>query len=579
MLIINLLFTIILYTVGLYSQVWVNAVIPNLNEINVLREAFISVDFNQNINSATLNENTVKVYSNTKGYFLVTGLTYDLLFNRLEIDPLENFLSGESITVILTTGIQNDSGTNMSSPYSWTFIVQTINGTGEFGAAQTIRVGTRPNWVTTLDFVPDGMIDLAVANSNSNNISLIANDGEGGFVLYQTVNTGTTPESITAGDFNNDGDVDIATANAGSNNVSILENDGLGNFSPLHTIAVGTSPHTINSGDVNGDGYIDLVTSNFGSGNMSVLLNDGAGNFTSSNTSNIGSGPELGLLDDIDNDGDFDLSVPNYNSNNFSIMINDGAGMFTPSFPLTVGTTPHLGASGDLNNDGYIDFIVPNSKSNNVSVLLNDGAGNYPQFTTFNLTGSPWFGVSGDIDADGDIDLVINVYNLGRVSIQFNDGSGNFSEHSSVTVESNPHTTVMGDFNDDGALDLAVANDGSNSVMILYSVTVSVDDNLQSLPEEFKLSQNYPNPFNPTTSIQYAVSSSQFVSLMVYDVLGNEIVTLVDEEKSAGSYVVEFSAKGGSASGGDASSLPSGVYFYRLQAGNFVEYKKMVLIK
>jgi len=144
----------------------------------------------------------------------------------------------------------------------------------------------------------------------------------------------------------------------------------------------------------------------------------------------------------------------------------------------------------------------------------------------------------------------------------------------------------MGDFNNDGALDLPVANDGSNSVMILYSVTVSVDDNSQSLPEEFKLSQNYPNPFNPTTSIQYAVSSSQFVNLKVYDVLGNEIVTLVDEEKSAGSYVVEFSAKGGSlpagrhgASGGDASSLPSGVYFYRLQAGNFVEYKKMVLIK
>jgi len=95
----------------------------------------------------------------------------------------------------------------------------------------------------------------------------------------------------------------------------------------------------------------------------------------------------------------------------------------------------------------------------------------------------------------------------------------------------------------------------------------------------FSLEQNYPNPFNPTTSIQYAISSRQFVTLKVYDILGNEVVTLVNEEKQPGSYEVEFSAKGGSASGGNAYSLPSGIYFYQLQSGNFVETKKMVLIK
>ncbi len=91
------------------------------------------------------------------------------------------------------------------------------------------------------------------------------------------------------------------------------------------------------------------------------------------------------------------------------------------------------------------------------------------------------------------------------------------------------------------------------------------------------LSQNYPNPFNPTASIQYAVSSRQFVSLKVYDVLGNEIATLVNEEIPAGNYEVEF----------DAAGLPSGVYFYKLSAGDpslnsgqsFVETKKMVLLR
>ena len=86
---------------------------------------------------------------------------------------------------------------------------------------------------------------------------------------------------------------------------------------------------------------------------------------------------------------------------------------------------------------------------------------------------------------------------------------------------------------------------------------------------EFELSQNYPNPFNPSTSIQYAVSSPQFVSLKVYDVLGNEIATLVNEEKAAGTYEVDFYG----------TVLPSGIYFYKLQAGSFAETKKMVLLR
>jgi len=88
-------------------------------------------------------------------------------------------------------------------------------------------------------------------------------------------------------------------------------------------------------------------------------------------------------------------------------------------------------------------------------------------------------------------------------------------------------------------------------------------------PYEFALEQNYPNPFNPNTSIQYAVSSRQFVSLKIYDVLGNEVATLVNEEKPAGSYVVEFYGNG----------LPSGVYFYQLKADSYIKTKKMIIIK
>ena len=111
-----------------------------------------------------------------------------------------------------------------------------------------------------------------------------------------------------------------------------------------------------------------------------------------------------------------------------------------------------------------------------------------------------------------------------------------------------------------------VAPDGFYNFVVENSVT-NFAENTQ--PEEFYLSQNYPNPFNPSTRIQYSVNSTQKIVLKVFDLLGGEVATLVNEQKPAGKYEVEFIG----------SNLPSGVYFYKLQAGSFVETEKMVLIK
>lgn len=91
----------------------------------------------------------------------------------------------------------------------------------------------------------------------------------------------------------------------------------------------------------------------------------------------------------------------------------------------------------------------------------------------------------------------------------------------------------------------------------------------QQNPNSSILDQNYPNPFNPSTSIRYSVPQTSLIQIKVYDVLGNEIETLIDEEKPAGSYEIHW----------DATNLPSGIYFYKLQAGTYVETKKMVLLK
>jgi hypothetical protein len=119
-----------------------------------------------------------------------------------------------------------------------------------------------------------------------------------------------------------------------------------------------------------------------------------------------------------------------------------------------------------------------------------------------------------------------------------------------------------------------VAPDGFYKFLVINSVT-NIADNSQL--QEFYLSQNYPNPFNPSTKIKFSIpnvetrhaSSLQMVTIVVYDVLGNEVATLVNEEKPAGNYEVEF----------NATNLTSGVYFYQIKAGTLYETRKMLLLK
>jgi len=116
---------------------------------------------------------------------------------------------------------------------------------------------------------------------------------------------------------------------------------------------------------------------------------------------------------------------------------------------------------------------------------------------------------------------------------------------------------------------------GENETILKFGEVTSVKKQ-EETPREFSLLQNYPNPFNPNTKIKFTIPSyvilseaKNLVTLKVYDVLGNEVATLVKEELSAGEYEVEFSG----------NELTSGVYFYQLKAGNFIETKKMILLK
>jgi len=118
-----------------------------------------------------------------------------------------------------------------------------------------------------------------------------------------------------------------------------------------------------------------------------------------------------------------------------------------------------------------------------------------------------------------------------------------------------------------------VESDTTDNVLetIFYPKSTKIDDNHQhqSVVEKFNLAQNYPNPFNPVTTISYSLEESEHTQLIVYNVTGQEVKTLVNENQPAGNYSVLF----------DANKLPSGIYFYKLKAGEFTQTKKMILAK
>jgi hypothetical protein len=133
-----------------------------------------------------------------------------------------------------------------------------------------------------------------------------------------------------------------------------------------------------------------------------------------------------------------------------------------------------------------------------------------------------------------------------------------------------------GTYTVDGTIGQAVIGISQSSVFTNYQgfwytakVPSGVKINTDGNADGFALDQNYPNPFNPTTHLRFTIAELRFVSLKIYDVLGREVATLVDGEKKPGVYEMSF----------NASRLSSGVYYYRLSAGNYTEVKRMMLLK
>ncbi|HXN24255.1 MAG TPA: FG-GAP-like repeat-containing protein [Candidatus Dormibacteraeota bacterium] len=312
------------------------------------------------------------------------------------------------------------------------------NGSGSFasGAGSPIALGAGQVPVALVGGVfneNSGRMDLAVVNKGSGNLTILQGDGKGGFQAAggPPIAVGASPTAVAAGTFNTKNDVhlDLAIANSQDNTITILLGDGKGNFtaapgSPLKLAGSEQSPIAIITKDFNLDGKADLAVVNQTSNNVAILLGNGDGTFREAPGSPIAVRKSPVAIASADFDGDThpDLAIVNQGDASVTILLDArGDGSFTAvNSLLATGATPDGAVSGDFNFDGRADLIVANSGSNTVSVFFGLGGGFFSQPVILQTGATPRGPVSASFTRSGRADLAVADQGSNQVSVILN---------------------------------------------------------------------------------------------------------------------------------------------------------------
>ena len=343
--------------------------------------------------------------------------------------------------------------------------------------------GSHPYSVSIGDLDGDGRADLAVANSNSNTLSVFRNTGTPGAISYAAkidFATGANPYSVAIGDVDGDGKPDLAVSNYSSNTISLFRNIGTPgaiSYAAKIDFATGSNPYSVSIGDLDGDGRADLAVANYNNNTLSVFRNTGtpgAISYAAKIDFATGANPSSVAIGDLDGDGRADLAVPNHFGNTISVFRNTGTPgtvSYAAKTDLAAGYRPFSIAIGDLDGDGRADLAVANG-SNMTSVFRNTGtpgAISYAAIIDF-ATGSSTSIAIGDLDGDGKADLAVTNPGSNTLSVLHNTGTPGaigYAAKIDFATGSYPFSVAIGDLDGDGKADLAVANYSSNTVSVL----------------------------------------------------------------------------------------------------------------
>lgn len=339
-------------------------------------------------------------------------------------------------------------------------------GASDFSSSNTYSVDKNPRWIISTDINGDGKLDLVTANSNSSSISVLIGNGSGGFSLSIPFYVTGNPYCVVSADFNGDGKIDLATADYSANCVSILLGNGSGNFSTASYFSVSPNPYSLTVSDFNGDGKMDIATANSTSNNVSVLIGNGSGGFATKVNYNAGSSPRSVISRDFNADGKIDLMVANYYSTNVSLLLGTGSGSFSAPTNFSIGSYPNTILSADFNGDGKMDVAAIGGI---ISVLISNGSGGFTN-TDYNTGIGASQGITfGDYNGDGKIDLVAaSQANLLGLVILINGGVTGFLSPKYLSFGmGNKNYSIIDDFNGDGKMDIATnQSSGAGSILL-----------------------------------------------------------------------------------------------------------------
>jgi hypothetical protein len=293
-----------------------------------------------------------------------------------------------------------------------------------------------------------------------------------GFRTITAYPTGEYPSAAAVQDFNNDQISDIATANLNDANVSVLLGNGDGTFGAANTFSVGAGAVEVASADLNGDGNADLVVTD-GIKSVHIVLGNGDGTFGGPVTIQLRTNP-IGIeIADLNSDGKLDLAIAihgpeNNSAGDAAILLGAGDGTFaSPVFyPLTHNAIRLIAT--DLNADGKLDLAMALQhfafERNGLAVLLGNGDGTFQTATT-SVAGDAAGVAAGDFNDDGKMDLALAAHYSDMVRILLGNGDGTFQPAINYATQGTADTVTVADLNHDGALDLVIG--GSHTVVLL----------------------------------------------------------------------------------------------------------------
>ncbi|MGA2371882.1 MAG: FG-GAP-like repeat-containing protein, partial [Candidatus Korobacteraceae bacterium] len=396
-------------------------------------------------------------------------------------------------------------------------------GTSTFQPQQTYPVGVGPVGVAVGDFNGDGILDLAVINSNANTVSVLLGNSNGTFGAQATYPVSASPVGIAAWDVNGDGNLDlVVTSSQGVVDVLLGNRDGT--FQAPQLYAVGSNPQQVVIADFNEDGVPDLAVTNGGDNTVSVLLGVGNGTFFQQTTFPVGGDPEGIVVGDFNRDGIPDLAVVNHTDGSVSVLLGNGDGSFQAqqTYLIQSGSNPTVIATAGFGGNGITDLVVTTVNSG-VAVLLGKGDGTFQPAQTYPAGSLPDGIAIADFNGDGIPDVVVADLINDNIDILLGESNGSLQPPQPYAVGQHPFSVAAADFNGDGVPDVAAVNVLGDTTSILLGGTVAIGQ-LDDIPVSGVGNQNIQSTFTPNGNF-YAGSLSNIVTVVGRGIPTSTLVT------------------------------------------------------